>query len=74
MFVTSGHGVFVPAPAAAPAIHWRKIEDMKAALPLDKLPDDFTLVVDKLFESLATAHNRAEVQRERESQQGFLMG
>lgn len=44
---------------------------MKAALPLEELPDDLTLVVDRLFDSLAAAHNRAEVQRERESQQGF---
>lgn len=47
---------------------------MKTAFLPNELPDELTLVVDKLLDSLTTAHNRALVQRERDSQQGFFLG
>lgn len=63
----------MPTPAAAQVIHWRKKVRHEHGTPLDELPDDLTLIVDKLLDSLDTAHSRAEVQRERVIQQGFLL-
>jgi hypothetical protein len=47
---------------------------MKTAFLSNELPDDLILAVDKLLDSLTTAHNRAQVQHERDSQQGFFLG
>lgn len=47
---------------------------MKTALFLNELPDDLAPVIDKLLVSLATAHNPAQLQRERDIQQGFFLG